>query len=329
MDKVLVVGGQGMVGAAVCRALLAGRRQPVIVDVRTDNALIPDIAADCIVEQGDMTDLDRLLALARVHQPGAIVHLGGLVGPEVEREPARAIAINLNGSVAVFECARQAGIGRVVLMSSKMVYGPALPAHRHPHYLPMPETHPREPEKLYGKLKRAVEDIAAHYASTYRLDMVALRCGSTYGPGKFGRNDKVSPVMGLIEAAFDGKPFRITAGAGQGDDLCYIAEVANGIIAVLDAAPRPGGLRCYNISSGLITLGEMVGAVRELFPGADIEVGPGLDYRGYGGLEYYFQLATEKVRQDLGFVVRYPFKRAVQDYCASLQRLRAARGGAL
>ena len=323
VDKVLVTGGQGMVGAAVCRALLTEGRQPVIADVHTDNTLIADVAHACIVEQADIRDLDRLHALARLHSPVAIVHLAGLVGPEVERDSARAIAVNLEGSVAVFECARQAGIARVVLMSSKMVYGPALPSYQHPYYQPVPESHPREPHKLYGKLKRAVEDIADHYGKAYGLDMVALRCGATYGPGKFGRNDKVSPVMGLIEAAFHGRPFQVAVGAQQGDDLCYIAEVGNGIMAVLNAPARPGGLRCYNISSGLITLGEVAQTLREIFPSADLDVGPGLDYRGYGGLGYYFQLAIDRAQQDLGFVVRYPFRVAVQDYCASLQRLYA------
>lgn len=321
MATILVTGGLGMMGAAVGRALLAAGMRPVIYDAGENTALIADVASGCTIERGDIRDLARMREAAQRHRPDAIVHLAGLVGPEVERDPALAIAVNFQGTVNALECARLEAIGRIMFMSSKMVYGPIAPRHRHPHYEPVPETHPREPVKLYGKLKRACEDVAAHYAARYALDVVALRCGSSFGPGKFGRNDQVSPVMGLIDAAFHGREFRIATGVDQRDDLCYVGDTAQAFVAALESKPRPGALRCYNVASGVVSLAEMIATLRELFPGARIDAGPGLDYRNYGGVEYYFAMDTSRIRAELGFVPRFPFRAAVLDYCEALRRL--------
>ena len=325
MTQVLVTGGFGMVGAFVCRALLATSRQPLIYDLRSDHSLVRDIAADCVLEHGDICDLPRLMGVVKRYKPAAIVHLAGHVGPGVEQLPWSSLNANLIGSTTVFECARLSGIQRIVFPSSKMVYGPVAEKHRHPVYEPVPEEHPREPLKLYGKLKRAIEDVADHYAQLYGLDIIALRFGSAYAPGKFGRNDKVSPVMGLIEAAIANRPFRLEGGAEQRDDLCYSGESANGVVAALDSAARPGTFRACNIASGeLISLQEMIAILQDLHPSWHAEAGPGLDYRRLG-LGYYFKMATDKARAELGFKPRFDFRRAAIDYAETLGRLQTRK----
>ena len=57
-----------------------------------------------------MTLKPRLLEIAKAHKVDAIIHLAGLVGPDVERHPWSSIQINLLGTVTVLECARLAGI---------------------------------------------------------------------------------------------------------------------------------------------------------------------------------------------------------------------------
>lgn len=320
-DRILVTGGLGMVGAFVCRALVASGRRPVVYDLGTSTARLKDIAGQCDFVQGNVADLPTLMGAVREHGPTAILHFGAQVGPEVEANPWGSLNANLMGSTTVFECARLAGIPRVIFPSSKMTYGPIGERHRHPHYEPVPEEHPREPLKLYGKIKRACEDVADHYARRYGLDIVALRFGSAFAPGKFGRHGKVSPVMGLIEAAIAGRPMRIEQGAEQCDDLCYSGESANGALAALDAPLRAGTFRVYNIASGeLISAARMIEILRELFPGWQGEVGPGLDYRGIG-TEYYFLMSTQKARDEIGFVPRFDFRKAALDYKETLERL--------
>jgi nucleoside-diphosphate-sugar epimerase len=152
----------------------------------------------------------------------------------------------------------------------------------------------------------------------YGLNIIALRFGSTFGPSKFGRDDKVSPVIGLIEAAIANRPFRLECGAEQRDDLCYSGESPNGFIAALESPARPGKFRAYNIASGeLLSAGEMVAVLKDPYPSWSGEVGPGLDYR-HLGLGYYFKMATDQARAEIGFKPRFDFRRAVIDYAETM-----------
>ena len=319
-DKVLVTGGLGMVGSHVTRALVASGRRPVIYDSETSTALIADVAAQCDVIQGNLDDLPRLMGVMGEHKPTAILHFAAQVGPLVEAFPWAALNANLVGTAGIFECARLMGIERVLFPSSKMVYGHVAQRHRHPVYDAVAEDHPREPISFYGKLKRGCEDVAAHYAQLYQLDIVALRFGSSFGPGKAGRS-KAIPVMGLIEAAIGNQPFRLECGAEQGDDFCYAGESANAVMAALDAPVQRGKFRAFNISSGeLVTLGQIVSILGELFPGWNGSAGPGLDYRKIG-TGYYFRMDLEQAREQLGFRPKFDFRSAVKDYAALLERL--------
>lgn len=342
MTKVLVTGGLGMIGSFVCRALVNTSRQPVIYDISTDTGLILDIMDDCKILHGDICDLPRLIGVVSEFKPSAIIHLAGQTGPHVEHIPWSSINSNLIGTINVFECARFSSNLRIVFSSSKRVYGMVQEKHRHPRYEPVPEEHSREPlgpngKVMYTVLKRTCEDLADHYAKLYCLDIVALRFGTHFGPGKFGRPVRETPSAGLfeaglieaglIEAAMANRRTRIEFGADQCDDLCYSGECANGVIAALDSGPCPGTLRIYNISSGeLISLREMIAALKQLYPLWDCEAGAGLDYRG-SGVGYHYRMATQKARTELGFKPLFDFRRAAIDYGKTLECLERYRSG--
>lgn len=323
--KVIVTGGCGMVGTFVCRALLAEDYEPVVVDTRTDRQLIVNIAEHCAFEAADVRDLPRLLEIAKVHKVEAIIHLAGLVGPDVESHPWNSIQTNLLGTVTVLECARLAGIGRVLFPSSKMVYVP-VPEHcRHPVYDAVSEDIALSPQKLYSKIKRTNEDLAGHYASIYGLDVVALRFGSTFAPGKAGRFAITNPVISMIEAAAAEIPYQVAKGGDQCDDVCYCGESANGFMTVLRTPPRHGHFRAYNISHGeLISLRQMADTLRNMIPGWRAEIGPGLDYRNYG-LGAYFRMSLKKAAEEIGYQPKFDFRLAAADYIEMQQRLNRLR----
>jgi nucleoside-diphosphate-sugar epimerase len=320
-EAILVTGGLGMIGAQVCRALVEAGRRPVIYDAGADVALLGEAAARCTLVRGGLDDLPRLLDAVRSCSPAAILHFAARVGADAERHPWSAIQTNLAGTAAVFECARLSGVPRVVFPSSKNAYGDVLEPHRHPTYLPVPESHPREPTNLYGTLKRSCEDVAAHYAARHGLDIVAFRFGSSFGPGLPGRSGALM-LLGLIEAAIDGRPWRAERGADQCDDVCYAGEAARATLAALEAPAQPGRFRAYNVSGGeLLSLARMIAILQSLYPGWDAHAGPGLDYRGIG-VAQYFRMDTGRARAELGWRPAFDFRAAVLDYARQRASLR-------
>ncbi len=313
---VMVTGGLGALGAYVCRELVRCGRRPLVYDLGSNTSGLGDIASQCILVQAGIDDSARLKEAVQTHQPAAIFHFAAQVGSQVEHEPAAAFQANLAGAVNVFECARQTGVHRVLFASSKMVYGPVAPRHRHPGYEPVAEDHPREPHDLYGKLKRALEDIASHYAARYDMDIVALRCASTFGASRPGRH-RVA-VAALIEAAIAGRPHHLAQGGEQCDELCYAGDAARAAVAALDAPEQRGQLRAYNIGSGeLLSLSQMIHILQDQYPGWQGSAGSGLDYRGMGEA-HYFRMNTEKARREIGFEPAFHFAAAARDYASRL-----------
>jgi nucleoside-diphosphate-sugar epimerase len=109
-------------------------------------------------------------------------------------------------------------------------------------------------------------------------------------------------------------------GADQRADHTHFRDFVAGTLALLDC-PEPRH-DAYNIAGGLgVTLKEVAALVRELIPGARIELGP-------GPLEYapaipYPRKAAQDIRRaqnDFGYQPQYDLRRGLAEYIAWFQR---------
>src|SRR5690606_24031989 len=196
--------------------------------------------------------------------------------------------------------------------------------HAHPTYRAVTEDAPKAPDSIYGASKLAAEQAGLHYARRLGLDFIALRLASLYGPGRLARHGALAITSDMLERARAGQPVRVTQGGEQGEDILYTRDAARGIVCAAFAhSPRD---RIFNISSGRPTnLHQFADAVRALYPSADIEIGPGLDYWGMGK-QYYSVLDPTRAREQLRFTPRFSLKDGIRDYVRILDALEAGRG---
>lgn|GEM_PF-458752 len=318
-DFVLVTGGLGMMGAPVCESLILAGYRVVVYDIGSDRSLLSSIQELCDFVHGDADDLTRLISTVQAYKPVAIVHFAAIVGSIVENQPWSGLRVNLMGSVSVLECARLSGVKRVILASSKSVYGPVPSQYKFPHFAPVTESLPREPLNHYGKLKRAVEDIASHYAELYNLDVCAFRFGTTFGPAPVVRHRAF--IANMIESAFEGSAWKAEQGADQLDDLCYSGEAGAAVISALTSKPIFGSFRAYNISSGkLISLRAMIEVLSRFNPRWEVKIGDGLDYKEIGDA-YYFQMDLKRSALELSYEPKYSFLEAIENYYSIFSRV--------
>lgn len=179
--RVAVTGGTGLVGRFVVTGL-AGAGHDVTVLSRTPprpGALPPEVrhrpfvlgAADDLHLGG----LDALVHAALDHLPGR--YRGGEGG-----DAAGFLSRNLGGTVALFEAAREAGVGRIVFLSSRAVYGD------YPPGTVLTEDMAPRPDTLYGHVKREGEAALARMSGP-GFAGVSLRVTGVYGPaGPGGRH---------------------------------------------------------------------------------------------------------------------------------------------
>jgi UDP-glucose 4-epimerase len=316
--NVLVTGGFGSIGAWVTRRIVELGLRPVVFSPRRTLGFLTDIANELDFAPGDVSDLPQLLHAVKQYHINRIVHLAALIVPDSQANPPRAVDVNVGGTLNVFEAARLFDIERVVFTSTKGIFGSFTGEHAFPTYKPVQEDHPPRPNLVYESTKLLCEQLAANYRRQWGVNTIVLRFCQLYGPGRVTRHGHVAIQSRLVENAMAGQASRVAKGGDERDDLLYVRDVAHAIVL----AATVDGLRdnVFNVSSGRgETLSEFAGAVRTVLPGADVDVGPGLDYFGVG-INYYCIFDTTRAREQLGFKPQYDLVEGVRDYVQSMRR---------
>jgi UDP-glucose 4-epimerase len=318
-SPVLVTGASGAIGRFVVDELLARGRRVVVVSRQAKADAEPrDGLAWHVGDIQDVGGMTRILQSAGVTR---IIHLAAAI-LNSEGDLPGALAINTGGAAAMFEAARRAGVARVVYTSSKAVFGPLGGEYGHPEFRPVPENHPRNPQSIYALTKCLAEDVAAFYRMRYGLEIVSVRFGTTSGPGKGPQHAGAAMLSRIVEDPVRGVPVSIPQGGDQRDDIMYTLEVAQGLVTIC-LAPGPVSAVLHLDSGELVTLRDIAAVVKELVPDAEIDVGDGLDYMGYGGI--YCRLDGARARSEVGYAPRFDLRGWLADYVARTRQDPAVR----
>lgn len=301
---VLVTGGSGAIGRFVSRELNDRGHELTTFDLESTGGEAGQHL------QGDVTD--SAAVTDAVSSVDVVVHLAAVLGVKCSQDPALANAVNVGGTLNVFDAAVEHGV-RVLFASSKSVFGPISGRHAHPEYEPISEDAPRNPDSVYGITKLASENYAAIYRES-GLDATALRFGLTYGPGKGTGYVYAGFIDEMIRQAHSGERVHVS-GAEQCIDATYYPDIASGVADILEspAATQP----TYHIGSGdAWPLSDFVDALREQTD-ASIEMEGGLRP---AGVEFpkYCQLDITRVESDAGYEPEYGPAAAVRDYLTHL-----------
>jgi UDP-glucose 4-epimerase len=315
--QVLITGGMGVIGSAVSRYFVSKGVRPVIYARGGDERLITDISDDVQVELGDVLDLPRLMQVVIDRQITHIIHMAAMVGAVSAANPHRSIQVNVVGTSNVLEVARLMKLRRVVYTSAKGVYGAISGENGYPHYLPLTETMPTNPLRIYDAAKVMCEHMCSYYARALDVDTVSLRFSSTYGPGKTARHGSIGVLSQLVESPFLGRPVSIAQGGDEQDDFIYVDDCAKAIyLATMIEKPQD---RLFNIGTGVgRRITDYAQAIRKHLPNADISIGPGLNFWGLPfpacGI-----FDTTRAREQLGFEAEFDLDRGIGAYIARLR----------
>jgi UDP-glucose 4-epimerase len=233
MQRVLVTGGAGVLGAAVVRRLL--RDPDYEVRVSDQRAVPAWMREGCEVHRGDL----RALSEARKALAGCThaIHLAGIV--EGAGAPHTLTEVNNALSNAVVRAALDADVARFVSVSSSTVYERAT-------VFPTPETHAWEcppPQSAYGFSKLTGEMYCLAAAAEHGLRYTICRPFNAYGPG--GPDDAVIPD--LIRKSLDGlSPMPIYGSGEQTRTFTWLDDVADGLVCAMSAPAGEG--EAFNIA---------------------------------------------------------------------------------
>ncbi len=245
----LIYGGSGFIGLNLAEHLLAKGQDVAIFDRRAPDAAamaaFGALPGKLTVIEGDVTD--SAAAKAAMRRGVDAVFLGAAItaGPEREaRDAATILAVNLGAQAPVLEAARDAGVRRVINLSSAAAYGRA-----GERFNLLDETTPVDPVGLYAITKWTSERVGARLASLWGLDLVSARLSGVFGPWEHETDvrDTPSPHAQVVRLLKRGEA-AILPRAGI-RDWTYAVDIAEGLARLAAAAALAQPV--YNLSAGV------------------------------------------------------------------------------
>jgi nucleoside-diphosphate-sugar epimerase len=231
MRTVFVTGGSGFVGGALLDEL-AERGETTRALARSAEAEAAVVARGAVPVRGELADVDALTAGMRGAE--LVVHCAARMGGSWS-DLDHLHRTNVDGSRAVLQAARAAGVPRLVLVSTEQVVLGDRPLVDADESWPYPARWPGP----YAQTKAEAERLVLA-ASTPELATVAVRPRLVWGRG----DPTLLPALG--DAARAGK-LRWVDG---GDHLTSTTHVRNAVEGVLAAAERGRGGEAYFLTDG-------------------------------------------------------------------------------
>ncbi|MBN1267860.1 MAG: NAD-dependent epimerase/dehydratase family protein [Anaerolineales bacterium] len=227
MQRALVTGGAGFIGAHLVRALLEQNVEVRVLDNFStgSRAALEGLDVDLRLE-----DLRNESALeSAVSGCDVIFHLAAMISVPVSMEdPLTCYDINCSGSVSLFKAASRAGVHRVVLASSSAVYGEVEGEVYEDTVL--------NPQSPYASSKLAMEQAGFMFVRAFDMEISALRCFNVYGPGQSPDSAYAAAIPLFIRALLSGETPVIFGSGEQTRTFVYVEDV---IQANILAATHP------------------------------------------------------------------------------------------
>lgn len=308
MKQVLVTGGAGFIGSHLVDRLIADGHEVRVIDNlstgHADNLEHHRNQSRLRFVEADIRNIEAI----RPQFKGVdwVFHLAALadIVPSIEK-PLDYFTTNVTGTAHVLECAREAGVSRLVYAASSSSYGI-------PDVYPTPETAEIRCEYPYALSKYLGELAILHWAKVYRFPALALKFFNIYGP-RVRTTGAYGAVFGVFLAQkANGKPFTVVGDGTQTRDFTFVTDAVDSLVT---AAGSGLSGKVLNVGSGgtysVNRLIELLGGPRVYVPKR-----PGEPDCTYADIT--------QIRRLLGWEPRVRFEDGVKVMLGEIERWRTA-----
>ena len=258
--RILVTGGAGFIGSHLCEHLLkmgeevlcldnyyTGRRENI--QHLTSNPNSEMIRHDMV--EPVFLEVDQIYNLAC---PASPVHY--------QHNPIKTIKTNVIGTMNALGIAKRVG-ARLLQASTSEVYGD-------------PQVHPQTEDywgnvnctgirSCYDEGKRTAETLCFDYHRQHQVDIRVARIFNTYGPQMNPNDGRV--VSNFIVQTLAGKPITIYGEGNQTRSFCYVEDLVNGLVRLMNTNDIIGPVNLGNPREiTILELAEMVRSLRNNAP---------------------------------------------------------------
>ncbi len=226
--RALITGGAGFIGSFLCEQLLAdgaevicvdnfftGTRQNIshLLDNHNFEVLRHDVTFPLYVE------VDEIYNLAC---PASPVHY--------QHDPVQTTKTSVHGAINMLGLAKRLG-ARIFQASTSEVYGdPAVHPQTEDYW---GNVNPTGSRACYDEGKRCAETLFFDYYRQHKISIRVARIFNTYGPRMHPNDGRV--ISNFIVQALRGEPITVYGDGSQTRSFCYIDDLIDGIIRMMQA----------------------------------------------------------------------------------------------
>ncbi len=318
--RIIVTGGAGFIGSALCRRLIAESDDVVLnLDKLTYAGTLDslrDVAnhARYRFVRADICDRSAVESIFSDFEPDAVIHLAA--ESHVDRSITASspfVETNVVGTLNLLEVCRQHWAGAsgrdldrfcFVHVSTDEVFGSLGSGER------STENTAYNPRSPYAASKASADHLVSAWHATYRLPAIITNCTNNYGPYQFP--EKLIPLA--ILNAIEGKPIGIYGDGLHVRDWIYVDDHVRALHDIVRTGKRG---RRYNVGannerSNVELIGQVCDCLDRLRPGGAphrrlisfVADRPGHDRR--------YALDTSRLRDELGCEAKIPLAAGIE-----------------
>jgi len=241
--KSLVTGGAGFIGSNLVDRLVKMGHEVIVIDNEYSEAHDQFYWNDKAKNyKYDIRDYENTRPL--YNGVDYVFHFAAeaRIQPAI-KNPIESVSINTVGTCTVLQCAREAGVKRVMYSSTSSAYGRNEP--------PNVETQNDDCLNPYSVSKVSGEKLCKMYTELFDLPTITFRYFNVYGERQ-PLKGQYAPVVGIfLRQRNAGEPLTIIGDGEQRRDFTYVGDVVNAnIIAATKEVDSSAFGQVYNIGTG-------------------------------------------------------------------------------
>lgn len=248
MIKVLVTGGAGFIGSNIVDRLIADER---VCKVRVlDNLATGRIDnVNCFLSEekyefieGDIRNYET--CLEATNGMDYVLHQAALGSvPRSIKDPLLTNAVNIEGTLNVFQAVINSSVKRIVFAASSSTYGDS-------KELPKVEGEIGSPLSPYAVTKLVNEIYAETLAKCYDFEYVALRYFNVFGPRQDPRGSYAAVIPLFMKSAVLNSPPIINGNGEFSRDFTFISNVVDANLLAMFSENEESVNQVYNVACG-------------------------------------------------------------------------------
>jgi len=237
--KSIVTGGAGFIGSNLVDKLVELGHDVIVIDNESANSndqFYYNKKATYVIE--DVADYEKTRPL--YEGVDYVFHLAAesRIQPTIEN-PILAVRTNVLGTAVVLQCAREAGVKKVMYSSTSSGYGLA-------NTPPLNEDMPDDCLNPYSVAKVSGEKLCKMYTDLFELPTVVFRYFNIYGPREPSKGPYAPVVRLFLRQYRAGESLTIVGDGEQRRDFTYVSDAVNANILAMQS--QETGL--FNIGTG-------------------------------------------------------------------------------